>query len=81
MDIQMFTIIQSWDRLIINLGIPILVRRHLYTETVPRYPEYTIFISNVGRFHEAVITNNDQLSPFERKYRYTYHADGDLVGH
>ena len=28
---------RSRDRLIFNMGIPILVRQHLYTETVPRW--------------------------------------------
>ena len=32
----MLKIRRSWDRLIFNMGIPILVRRHLYTETTPR---------------------------------------------
>ena len=33
--IPMLKIRRSWDRLIFNMGIPILVRRHLYIETVP----------------------------------------------
>ena len=33
--IPMFKIRRSWDRLIFNTGIPVLVRRHLYTETAP----------------------------------------------
>ena len=32
----MLKIRQSWDRLVFNMGIPILVRRHLYIETAPR---------------------------------------------
>ena len=30
---------RSCDRLIFNMGIPILVRRHLYIETAPRSPQ------------------------------------------
>ena len=33
--IPMLKIRWSWDRLIFNMGIPILVRRHLYIETAP----------------------------------------------
>ena len=36
MGIPMLKIRRSQDRLIFNMGIPILVRRHLYIETVPR---------------------------------------------
>ena len=36
MGIPMLKIRRSWDRLIFNTGIPILVRRHIYIETVPR---------------------------------------------
>ena len=32
----------SRDRLIVNIGIPILARRHLYTETAPMMPEWII---------------------------------------
>ena len=31
----MLKIRRSWDRLIFNMGMPILVRRHLYIETAP----------------------------------------------
>ena len=41
--IPMLKIRRSWDRLIFNMGIPILVRRHLYIETVPVSP-YRIFV-------------------------------------
>ena len=34
--IPMLKIRRSWNRLIFNIEIPILVRRHLYTETAPR---------------------------------------------
>ena len=37
MGIHMLKIRRSWDRLIFIMGIPILVRRHLYIETVPWY--------------------------------------------
>ena len=33
--IPMLKIRRSWDHLIFNMGIPILVRRHLYIETAP----------------------------------------------
>ena len=36
MGIPMWKIRRSWDRLIFNMGIPILVRRHLYIETSRR---------------------------------------------
>ena len=35
MGIHMLKIRRSWDRLIFNMWIPILVRRHLYIETAP----------------------------------------------
>ena len=37
MGIPMSKIRRSWDRLIFNMGTPILVRRHLYIETAPRF--------------------------------------------
>ena len=37
MGIAMLKIRRSWDRLIFNMGIPILVRQHLYIETSPRW--------------------------------------------
>ena len=36
MGISIIKIRRSWDRLIFIMGIPMLVKRHLYTETVPR---------------------------------------------
>ena len=39
--IPMLRIRQSWDRLIFNMGIPILVRQHLYIETAPWFLETT----------------------------------------
>ena len=36
MGIPMLKIRQSWDCLIFFMGIPIMVRRHLYTETAPK---------------------------------------------
>ena len=36
----MLKIRQSWDRLIFNMGIPILVRRHFYIDETP--PEYHV---------------------------------------
>ena len=36
MGIPMLKIRRSWDRLIFNMGIPKLVRRHLYIEMAPR---------------------------------------------
>ena len=37
MESTMLKIRRSRDRLILNMGIPILVRRHLYIETAPRF--------------------------------------------
>ena len=37
MGIPMLKIRRSWDRLIFNMGIPVLVWRHLYIETAPRW--------------------------------------------
>ena len=34
----LFFMLKSRDRLIFNIGIPILARRHLYIETVPNFP-------------------------------------------
>ena len=40
--------IRRWDRLIFNMGIPILVRRHLFIETDPsalfRYPTWRLIV-------------------------------------
>ena len=47
-EILMFKIIWSWDRLMYNMGIPVLLRRYLYSGTGPRYLGYgkvTIFHS------------------------------------
>ena len=35
--IPMLKISRSWDRLIFNMGIPILVRRHIYIEMTPSF--------------------------------------------
>ena len=37
MGIPMLKIRRSQDRLIFNMGVPILVRQHLYVEIVPRF--------------------------------------------
>ena len=42
MRISMLKIRRSRDRLIFNMGIPILVRRHLYIETAPRFHQWQI---------------------------------------
>ena len=45
MRISMLKIRRSQDHLIFNMGIPILVRRHLYIETPPRFSmSYKLFI-------------------------------------
>ena len=41
MGIPMLKIRRMWDRLILSMGIPILVRRHLYIETPPDSYKYT----------------------------------------
>ena len=40
--IPILKIRRSWDRLIFNIGIPILVRWHLNNEMAPRYPSQSI---------------------------------------
>ena len=63
MGIPMLKIRWSWDGLIFNMGIPILVRRHLYTETAP-----SIFWNNWDQYNgcwcpgslcHQVISNRD----------------------
>ena len=44
MGIPMLKITRSRDRPIFNMGIPLLVRRHLYIETVPRSRNHIVFI-------------------------------------
>ena len=44
--IPMLKIRRSRDRLIINISIPILVRRHLYIETAPSLPKVANKVSN-----------------------------------
>ena len=40
MGILVLKIRRSWDPLIFNMGIPIMVRQYLYIETAPRLPLY-----------------------------------------
>ena len=43
----MLKIRRSQDRLIFNMGIPILVRQHLYIETAPvAFQDYSLYLSN-----------------------------------
>ena len=52
MGIPMLKIRRSRDRLIFNMGIPILVRRHLYIETAPRtLSRYKDGLSRHGDLH------------------------------
>ena len=52
MGIPMLKIRRTPDRLIFNMGILILVRRHLYIETAPRVPfQYEDHLSNYSDFH------------------------------
>ena len=48
MEIPMLKIRRSWDRLIFNMGIPILVRRYLYIETGPRSQLDTPYIDGLA---------------------------------
>ena len=52
-DFHVFKIRRSWDRLIFNMGIPILVRLHLFIATSPRlledFPNYVFFYSTIRR--------------------------------
>ena len=47
--IRMLKIRRSWHRLIYNIGIPILVRRHLYIETAPWFSTGHLRIPILGR--------------------------------
>ena len=49
----MLNIRRSRDRLIFNMGSPILVRRHLYIETVPRI-RYQFAFGKPPIYHEAL---------------------------
>ena len=72
MGIPMFKIRQSWNCLIFNMGIPILVRQHLYTETAPWCHLIVLgLLVNIGlgnnglspAMHQAITwTNADKLS-------------------
>ena len=48
MGIPMLKIRRSRDRLIFNMGIPILVRQHLYIETAPSYVTFVLLIYDEG---------------------------------
>ena len=47
MGIPMLKIRRSQDRLIFNMGIPILVRRYLYIEMAPSSPKGTGFLAGL----------------------------------
>ena len=68
MGIPMLTIRRSWDRLIFNMGIPILVRQHLYIET----PLWSFLESTQERYrHDQVSTNSlEDRVPVDEIYRY-----------
>ena len=61
MEIPMLKIRRSPDRLIFNMGIPILVRRHIYVETVPQ-----AVLCFVTMLVGAPFTNMDSLKSEHR---------------
>ena len=56
MGIPMLKIRRSWDRLIFNMGITILVRRHLYIDTAPMVTSVTL-----GQSHDCPNTSGITL--------------------
>ena len=57
MGIPMFKIRWSRDHLIFNMGIPILVRRHLYIETAPRSPVHMETVNIDGLVQDCINTS------------------------
>ena len=51
MEIPMLKIRRSRCRLIFNMGIPILVRRHLYNETAPDISQLQRYLNKLGCFN------------------------------
>ena len=47
-EIPMLKMRRSWDRLIFNMGIPILVRKHLYIETAPWWKKIPVTSPNTS---------------------------------
>ena len=57
------------DRLIFNMGIPILVRRHLYIETTPRSPsQYKDHLSRYRNGRETDLQNHVVLDKQSLKF-------------
>ena len=77
----MLKIRRSRDRLISNMGIPILVRRHLYIETVPRYPYsivkslYVIWRSGSCRIHIWLPDFSNLLNSWKALNTYLFMDD------
>ena len=68
MGISMLKIRRSHDRLSLNMGIPILVRQHLYIETAPMWfvckwrviPEAITLTGNLFLSHPGSLASKDQ---------------------
>ena len=86
--IPMVKIRRSWDRRILNMGIPIMVRRHLYIETAPLALNVSMWLLmsflplQWRHVNVAVSQIPDQISIKETlQFRTTGSVLGDITGH
>ena len=82
MGIPMLKIRLSRDSLIFNMGIPILVRKHLYIETAPwiltspgKLQQY-YWLCKTGKLFAWLRINLNNLLHFKVKWWYQTHIDG-----
>ena len=62
MGIPMLKKRRSWDHFILNMGIPILVRRHFHTDTAPRTYADSLSIGLFGTNFSAIQIKIQQIS-------------------
>ena len=70
----MLKIIWLWDHLIFNMGIPLLVRRHLYIETVPRILSWSLQFILIITTVDSCYTKAGHQSESPQKISYVLTA-------
>ena len=75
----MLKIRRSWDRLIYNMGIPILVRRHLYIVTLVTWPASITCVSIAILCHNDNGIHKSMLNVWSVSIRQSRHDNSALI--
>ena len=78
MGIPVLNVRQSWDHLIFNMRIPILVRRHLYTETPPWWLKLSYF-NQMFTKQNSIIQQIQFRSWIFTPYHFLFHTHNTLI--